>query len=96
MGRGARILTTDDVMPGVAKLVGVLQVEAMFPDGQKLVTIHDPIAPGKQAVEGVEPDEYELAEADVILNAGRRSTGSPCATSAIARYGWARTTTCSR
>src|SRR5438128_2986695 len=57
MGLGARILTTDDVLPGVAKLVGVLQVEAMFPDGQKLVTIHDAIGPGKQPVEGVEPGD---------------------------------------
>ena len=48
MGFGATILTTDDVMPGVAKLVGTLQVEAMFPDGQKLVTIHDPIGPGRE------------------------------------------------
>jgi urease subunit gamma/beta len=73
MGLGASILTTDDVMPGVAKLVGVLQVEAMFPDGQKLVTIHDPIGPGEQPVDGVEPGEYQLADAEVTLNEGRRS-----------------------
>lgn len=71
MSLGASILTTDDVMPGVAKLTGTLQVEAMFPDGQKLVTIHDPIAPGVQPVEGVEPGEYELLDKDVILNEGR-------------------------
>jgi urease subunit gamma/beta len=73
MGAGAAILTTDDVMPGVAKLVGTLQVEAMFPDGQKLVTVHDPIAPGTKPVEGVEPGEYRLADGDVILNEGRES-----------------------
>ena len=73
MGSGASILTSDDVMPGVAKLVGTLQVEAMFPDGQKLVTIHDPIAPGTKPVEGVEPGEYRLADADVVLNEGRES-----------------------
>jgi urease subunit gamma/beta len=73
MGFGASILTTDDVLPGVAKLVSVLQVEAMFPDGQKLVTIHEPIGPGAEAVEGVEPGEYRLAKADVVLNEGRRS-----------------------
>ena len=33
----------DDVMPGVADLMPVLQVEATFPDGTKLVTVHDPI-----------------------------------------------------
>jgi urease subunit gamma/beta len=73
MGEGASILTDDDVLPGVAKLVGTLQVEAMFPDGQKLVTIHDPIGPGRQPVEGVEPGEYQLRDEDVILNEGRRS-----------------------
>ena len=73
MSLGATILTTDDVMPGVAKLVGTLQVEAMFPDGQKLVTIHDPIGPGKEPVEGVEPGEYQLADQDVVLNEGRES-----------------------
>jgi urease subunit gamma/beta len=73
MGEGASILTDDDVLPGVAKLVGTLQVEAMFPDGQKLVTIHDPIGPGRQPVEGVEPGEYQLRDEDVTLNEGRRS-----------------------
>lgn len=73
MGLGAGILTTDDVMPGVAKLVGTLQVEAVFPDGQKLITIHDPIGPGAEPVEGVEPGEYLLADGDVVLNEGRES-----------------------
>ena len=73
MGLGAGVLTTDDVMPGVAKLAGVLQVEAMFLDGQKLVTIHEPIGAGSEPVEGVEPGEYQLADADVVLNKGRRS-----------------------
>jgi urease subunit gamma/beta len=73
MGFGASILTTDDVLPGVGKLISVLQVEAMFPDGQKLVTIHEPIGPGKEPVDGVEPGEYLLAEGDVVLNEGRRS-----------------------
>ena len=43
MELGASILTTDDVLPGVDRLVGVLQVEGMFEDGQKLVTVHEPI-----------------------------------------------------
>ena len=37
-------------MPGVAQLLSVLQVEATFPDGTKLVTVHDPIRPGKHKV----------------------------------------------
>ena len=73
MGLGARILTADDVMPGVPALIGTLQVEGMFPDGQKLVTIHDPIGPGRERAEGVEPGEYRLADGDVVLNEGRES-----------------------
>lgn len=73
MGFGAGLLTSDDVQPGVAKLMGTLQVEAMFPDGQKLVTIHDPIAPGSEPVEGVEPGEIKLADDDVVLNDGRET-----------------------
>jgi urease subunit gamma/beta len=73
MGLGQTLLTTDDVQPGVAKLVGTLQVEAMFPDGQKLVTIHDPIQPGREPVEGVEPGELRLAKGEIELNAGRET-----------------------
>ena len=43
MRLGRTILTTDDVMEGVADMVDEVQVEATFPDGTKLVTIHDPI-----------------------------------------------------
>lgn len=71
MQLGAEILTTDDVMPGVAKLVGVLQVEGMFPDGQKLVTIHEPIRSGDKPVEGTEPGEVWTPEGEVELSPGR-------------------------
>lgn len=40
---GATILTRDDVMDGVAEMIHDVQVEATFPDGTKLVTVHDPI-----------------------------------------------------
>lgn len=40
---GATILTREDVMDGVAEMIHDVQVEATFPDGTKLVTIHDPI-----------------------------------------------------
>lgn len=43
MGYGATILGRDDVMDGVAEMVHEVQVEATFPDGTKLVTVHDPI-----------------------------------------------------
>lgn len=40
---GTKILTTDDVMEGIPEMVHEIQVEATFPDGTKLVTIHQPI-----------------------------------------------------
>ncbi|MDN3522308.1 urease subunit gamma [Halomonas ramblicola] len=43
MSVGREILTRDDVMEGVAEMVDEVQVEATFPDGTKLVTVHDPI-----------------------------------------------------
>jgi urease subunit gamma len=43
MGLGASILKRSDVMDGVAEMIHEVQVEATFPDGTKLVTIHDPI-----------------------------------------------------
>lgn len=71
---GSTILTTDDVMPGVAELMPVIQVEGTFPDGTKLVTVHDPIRPGsKPASEGtIVPGEIITGEGEIELNAGRR------------------------
>ncbi len=43
MSYGREILTRDDVMEGVAEMVDEVQVEATFPDGTKLVTVHTPI-----------------------------------------------------
>jgi urease subunit gamma len=43
MDAGRRVLTRADVMDGVAEMLDEVQVEATFPDGTKLVTIHDPI-----------------------------------------------------
>lgn len=43
MQAGTKILTCADVMEGVADLVHEVQVEATFPDGTKLVTVHNPI-----------------------------------------------------
>jgi urease subunit gamma len=40
---GTTILTRDDVMEGVPEIIHEVQVEATFPDGTKLVTVHDPI-----------------------------------------------------
>src|SRR5471032_2479947 len=43
MGHGTRLLTRNDVMEGVAEIIPEIQVEATFPDGTKLVTVHHPI-----------------------------------------------------
>lgn len=43
MSLGAEVLTANDVMDGIAGMIHEVQVEATFPDGTKLVTVHDPI-----------------------------------------------------
>jgi urease subunit gamma len=43
MGEGRSVLTRDDVMEGIAEMIPDIQVEATFPDGTKLVTVHQPI-----------------------------------------------------
>jgi urease gamma subunit len=43
MQAGAKVLTRDQVMDGVAEMIEEIQVEATFPDGTKLVTVHQPI-----------------------------------------------------
>lgn len=47
MSMGKDILRTDQVMDGVAELIHEVQAEATFPDGTKLVTIHEPIVQGR-------------------------------------------------
>ena len=71
---GATILSTDDVMPGVDVLVGTLQVEGVFPDGQKLVTIHDPIRAGANAADELIPGEVVATEGEIELSPGRESS----------------------
>ena len=43
MQAGAHVLTREQVMQGVAEMIADVQVEATFPDGTKLVTVHEPI-----------------------------------------------------
>ena len=70
MGAGAELLTEDDVMPGVAALIPEVQVEATFPDGTKLVTVHQPIPSSGQRV----PGEVLVADGPPIeLNVGRET-----------------------
>ena len=46
MAYGREIVTAEECMDGVADLVPLVQVECTFPDGTKLVSVHDPIQPG--------------------------------------------------
>ena len=43
MSAGAEVLTRDQVMEGIPEMIDEIQVEATFPDGTKLVSVHDPI-----------------------------------------------------
>jgi urease subunit gamma/beta len=69
---GSTLLTTDDVMPGVQDLIPMIQVEGTFPDGTKLVTVHDPIRPGSKQSAEVHPGKVVAVEGDLEINAGRR------------------------
>lgn len=44
MAAARKVLTVNDVMPGVDTMISMIQVECTFPDGTKLVTVHDPIS----------------------------------------------------
>ena len=70
---GATLLTTDDVMPGVAELISRVMVDALFPDGLKLVAVYGPIRPGRLPIADPpygKPGEIITPEGDIELNAG--------------------------
>ena len=66
MQYGRTIVSADDVMPGVAEMIPEVEVEATFPDGTKLVSIHNPI----ETTEELKPGEYIPADGDLELNPG--------------------------
>ncbi len=67
MAAGSRVLTTDQVMEGIAEMIHDIQVEATFPDGTKLVTVHHPIR-GEASADV--PGEITTAPGDIIFNEG--------------------------
>jgi urease subunit gamma/beta len=69
MQHGAQVLTPDQVMDGIAEMIHDVQVEATFPDGTKLVTVHDPIRGGKRTP-AVVPGEIVTPEGDIEFNVG--------------------------
>jgi urease subunit gamma/beta len=72
MSLGSNVLSTADVLPGVAAMVPILQVEGVFPDGTKLVTIHEPIRPAAgSAADTLEPGRIVAGEGEIELAAGR-------------------------
>ena len=67
MSMGAALLTAEDCMPGVPEMIPEIQVEATFPDGTKLVTIHNPLCPNGTLV----PGEVLTEEGEIELNRGK-------------------------
>ena len=67
MELGARVLTADQVMEGISEMIHDIQVEATFPDGTKLVTVHHPI---RGAPSELVPGELAPQEGDIHFNEG--------------------------
>ncbi|TCT07556.1 urease subunit gamma [Aquabacter spiritensis] len=67
MEAGAHVLTTDQVMAGISEMIHDIQVEATFPDGTKLVTVHHPI---RGAASDDVPGEVITKAGDIVLNEG--------------------------
>lgn len=67
-----KVLSEDDVMEGIASMMYMVQVEATFDDGTKLVTVHNPIPTSKKAK--VEPGEYFVSEGEITLNENKTLT----------------------
>jgi len=70
METGAHVVSADQVMDGIASMIHDIQVEATFPDGTKLVTVHHPIrgADDKQI-----PGEVIAEPGEIVMNVGRET-----------------------
>ena len=71
MQAGANVLTADQVMPGIAEMIPDIQVEATFPDGTKLVTVHHPI---RGAASADVPGTVTTLPGEIVFNAGADRT----------------------
>ena len=78
MEAGAHVITRAQVMDGIPEMIHDVQVEATFPDGTKLVTVHEPIlahvgsdVPGCAST--MIPGEMFIKDGDIELNAGRKT-----------------------
>jgi urease subunit gamma/beta len=70
MERGAQVVSADQVMDGVAEMIHDVQVEATFPDGTKLVTVHHPI---RGATGALQPGAVTPQAGEIVLNEGRET-----------------------
>ena len=70
MEAGAHVITADQVMDGIAEMIHNVQVEATFPDGTKLVTVHNPI---RGAHGALVPGEVLTEPGDILMNEGRET-----------------------
>ena len=68
MDAGAHVVSASQVMDGIAAMIHDIQVEATFPDGTKLVTVHDPI---RGAPRTLVPGEVVTGDGEIEVNAGR-------------------------
>ena len=68
MEAGAHVVSADQVMDGVADMIHDIQIEATFPDGTKLVTVHHPIR-GSASID--RPGEVITPEGEIVMNEGR-------------------------
>src|ERR687898_1688235 len=71
MEAGAHVITADQVMEGIAEMIHDIQVEATFPDGTKLVTVHHPI---RGAASADVPGTVTTLPGEIVFNAGAPRT----------------------
>ena len=72
MASGREVLSADDVLDGVAELLPEVMVEATFPDGTKLITVHEPISPKRDDGHLI-PGEIITVAGDIEINEGSES-----------------------
>ena len=70
MEAGAHVVSASQVMDGVASMIHDVQVEATFPDGTKLVTVHNPV---RGADDALVPGEVMAQPGDLVMNEGRET-----------------------
>src|SRR3954471_5596974 len=70
MQAGAHVVSASQVMDGIAAMIHDIQVEATFPDGTKLVTVHNPI---RGADDQLTPGETVAEPGEIVMNEGRQT-----------------------